>query len=204
MENNKLVVINNDYKKNIIIENNGNSTNNYLVVANDINKEINILIEEIICRDINSSTNVVVISNKNNKINLEINTKITQHNINKNINVLVYGFDNSYTNVKTHIFVPDDISNSFACQNIIGLLLSDKSKIQGHPNLSINSQNCNAEHSLKIGALDKEEIFYLQTKGFSLEQAKKIIISNYLNIIIDRLDKDQQNYCKQLLIKEGF
>lgn len=82
-------------------------------------------------------------------------------------------------------------------QTLIGVLLSDQAKILGEPNLKINSLNVNAKHSLRIGTLDKDEIFYLLTKGLPLEEAKQILINAIVTKLISNLSNEEQTWCFQ-------
>ena len=68
-------------------------------------------------------------------------------------------------------------------QEIKGFLLSDSAKINTIPSLVIDTNKINASHSVNIGRLNKDFIFYLESKGFDHKQAVNAIIENEISIL---------------------
>ena len=68
-------------------------------------------------------------------------------------------------------------------QEINGFLFADDASITAIPSLIIDNNQINASHSLNVSYLNKENIFYLQTRGFSYKQAVNILIENEISVL---------------------
>ncbi len=67
------------------------------------------------------------------------------------------------------------------------LLLSDRANADSKPNLEIFADDVKASHGATVGQLNDEQLFYLQTRGFSEADAKKILVHSYCKEIFDRI-----------------
>lgn len=56
------------------------------------------------------------------------------------------------------------------------------------PLLLCGEDNVSGEHAAGIGRINESTLFYLCARGLSLEEAKRLIITGYLNPIIDKID----------------
>ncbi len=56
------------------------------------------------------------------------------------------------------------------------LLLSDKARVRGQPELEIFADDVKCSHGNAIGSLDDEKLFYLRTRGFNEAAAQKLLI----------------------------
>lgn len=68
-------------------------------------------------------------------------------------------------------------------QEIKGFLLSKDAKIVAVPSLVIDTNKIKASHSVNIGYINKDSVFYLQTKGFDYKQAVNTIIESEISIL---------------------
>ena len=64
------------------------------------------------------------------------------------------------------------------------LLLSEKAEADAIPNLEINNNDVKCSHGSTIGQINKEQLFYLQTRGLTKKQAEKKIVEGYFSPII--------------------
>ncbi len=64
------------------------------------------------------------------------------------------------------------------------LLLSSKAEIDSKPELEVSADDVSAAHGSAIGALDEEQIFYLETRGINREQAIKILLRGYVDEVV--------------------
>lgn len=60
------------------------------------------------------------------------------------------------------------------------LLVSENAKAEATPNLEIETDEVHCSHAATVGKIDEEEIFYLQSRGIKLKQAKKMISEGFL------------------------
>ena len=61
------------------------------------------------------------------------------------------------------------------------LLLSDDAVVDCKPELEIFADDVKCSHGATSGDLDAEQLFYMQSRGIALEEAKKILIDAYLD-----------------------
>ncbi|MBI5357071.1 SufD family Fe-S cluster assembly protein [Candidatus Collierbacteria bacterium] len=62
------------------------------------------------------------------------------------------------------------------------LLVSENAKAEATPNLEIETDEVHCSHAATVGKIDEEEIFYLQSRGIKLKQAKEMIAGGFLSI----------------------
>jgi Fe-S cluster assembly protein SufD len=72
-------------------------------------------------------------------------------------------------------------TNAFLTENI--LLLSPTAVAHAIPNLEISTDAVKCSHAATISPIPEQQLFYLQTRGMSREQAQDIIISGFLSAV---------------------
>jgi Fe-S cluster assembly protein SufD len=75
-----------------------------------------------------------------------------------------------------------------AYQTVRNLLLSDDAEANSMPGLEILADNVKCSHGATSGQLGEDEVFYLLSRGISAEVAKHLLVSGFLNEVVDRLD----------------
>ena len=80
------------------------------------------------------------------------------------------------------------------------LLLSSDARAIAEPELEIEADEVRASHAATVSSLDKEELFYLMSRGVSRVQAEELITAGFLNHVINRVDdvKIRQQICLML------
>jgi len=58
------------------------------------------------------------------------------------------------------------------------------------PNLHIDENDVVVSHSCSVGSVNKDHLYYLQTRGFSKEQATKILIRGYFNPLLKNIENE--------------
>ena len=80
------------------------------------------------------------------------------------------------------------------------LLLSDEAEVDCKPELEIFADDVKCSHGATSGDLDKEQIFYMQTRGISLENARQILIDAYLNEAFSKVENETiRQWLKEVL-----
>jgi Fe-S cluster assembly protein SufD len=64
------------------------------------------------------------------------------------------------------------------------------SRGRASPILKIGDNDVNASHSASIGRLNEDHLFYLESRGISLEEAKRLITLGYLKPIEDSFEDE--------------
>src|SRR2546422_6553173 len=76
-----------------------------------------------------------------------------------------------------------------AYQKVRNLLLSDDSEANSMPGLEILADNVRCTHGATSGQIDADELFYLRTRGIPIPVAQRLIVTGFLNEVIQRLDQ---------------
>src|SRR6266481_393471 len=76
-----------------------------------------------------------------------------------------------------------------AYQKVRNLLLSDDSEANSMPGLEILADNVRCTHSTTSGQIDEDELFYLHSRGIPTKVAQRLIVTGFLNEVIQRLDQ---------------
>jgi Fe-S cluster assembly protein SufD len=91
-----------------------------------------------------------------------------------------------------------------AYQKVRNLLLSDDSEANSMPGLEILADNVRCTHGATSGQIDKDELFYLRTRGIPIPVAQRLIVSGFLNEVIQRLDHEAIANHLRRLIEDKF
>lgn len=175
-------------QKKVLISSNSNKRYSIIDINN---KESNINIEFVIKKNAKANIFISILgydSNKNYKI-------ICHHEDNTSISdVKVFGIAVKKCNINIELLAKID-KNTFennCFQSIKGILLDDNSKIVGKPMLDIDTNLIKACHSLSIGNINEDHLFYLVSKGLTRSQAIKEIIHSYFNVTMEHEKEEEK------------
>lgn len=74
-------------------------------------------------------------------------------------------------------------TDSHARLSYRGLLLSKQSRCIPTPRLEILTKRvASASHEAAVGTIDPQQLFYLQSRGLSSQEAKNLLVKGFLNI----------------------
>ena len=71
------------------------------------------------------------------------------------------------------------------------ILLSDKAKSVALPMLLCSEEDVEGNHSTSSGKIGEKELFYIMSRGFSLKEAQKLLITPKINKILENV-KDEE------------
>ena len=75
------------------------------------------------------------------------------------------------------------------------ILLSDKASANAKPELEIYADDVICAHGATVGELDDDQLFYLKSRGISLEKAREILINAFLeDIIVQSVEKNLHGF----------
>src|SRR5437588_6857869 len=75
-----------------------------------------------------------------------------------------------------------------AYQKVRNLLLSDDAEANSMPGLEILADNVRCSHGATSGQIGEDEMFYLLSRGIPESVATQLLVSGFLNEVVDRLD----------------
>src|SRR3989338_4733681 len=128
-----------------------------------------------------------------NKDKIEIASH-TQHNVpNTTANILIKGTADDESQIlfrgMIKIAKKAQQTNSYMANN--NLLLSKKARADSIPKLEIEADDVKASHGATIGQVDKDQVFYLKTRGFSEKDAEQILIRGFYEDIFNRVPVEE-------------
>ena len=92
--------------------------------------------------------------------------------------------DRSHSVFEGLIIVPQIAQKTDASQLSRNLLLSDYAKIDTKPQLEIIADDVKCMHGATISQLNENELFYMRSRGLTLEEASKLQLRSYYQEII--------------------
>ncbi len=115
---------------------------------------------------------------------------LTESNINLNANI---AGDNNVSHINFHGLTDDNgiiknIATSKVCENTknnevlenLRIVTLNDAENMIVPNLLVRSDSVNAIHNTTISSVDKDYLFYLNSKGINNEDATKLIVDGFL------------------------
>src|SRR5881394_3768110 len=91
-----------------------------------------------------------------------------------------------------------------AYQKVRNLLLSDDAEANSMPGLEILADNVRCTHGATSGQVNKDEMFYLRTRGIATKVAQRLIVTGFLDEVIQRLNHPVIGDHLHRLIEEKF
>lgn len=88
--------------------------------------------------------------------------------------------DKSHGVFNGKVIVRPGVSGVVARQSNPNLLLSAQAEIDSKPELQIDSDAVQCSHGASIGQLDREALFYLQSRGIALTDAREMLLGGFL------------------------
>src|SRR5881396_537542 len=91
-----------------------------------------------------------------------------------------------------------------AYQKVRNLLLSDDAEANSMPGLEILADNVRCTHGATSGQIDEDELFYLRSRGIPVPVAQRLVVTGFLNEVIQRLDQSAIADHLNRLVEEKF
>ncbi len=85
------------------------------------------------------------------------------------------------------IRIQKDSFRSDAYQANRNLVLSPKARALPNPQLEIENNDVRCTHGATVGQIDADHLFYLQTRGIPLEEARRLIVFGFFNQVLDQV-----------------
>ncbi|MDG1913815.1 MAG: Fe-S cluster assembly protein SufD [Crocinitomix sp.] len=102
------------------------------------------------------------------------------------------------------VIVQKDAQVINAYQNNGNILLSDNASINSKPELEIYADDVKCSHGSTTGQLDESALFYLQTRGISLANAKKLLVSAFIGEVIRSTENEAVTQLIERLLQTEY
>ena len=132
--------------------------------------------------------------------NILINHKSEHCNSSQNVRNILQNKSTSVFNGKVIVF--DGAQKTDSNQSNKNLLLSKEATAHSNPQLEIYADDVQCGHGSTTGALDKNSIFYFQSRGINKEDATQILVKAFAHAVIktfanDSIKNDAHAYIDQ-------
>jgi Fe-S cluster assembly protein SufD len=91
-----------------------------------------------------------------------------------------------------------------AYQKVRNLLLSDDAEANSMPGLEILADNVRCTHGATSGQIEEDQLFYLRSRGIPTKIAQRLLVTGFLDEVIQRLDHAAIADHLRRLIEEKF
>lgn len=165
------------------------------------------IVEEIYLEDSTAEAKVlnVCLGYDSAKINSLIHIFHTHEYTNSDLETYAIALDESVLTLDNNATIKNGCKKSVAHQKAKGLNLSPLSTIKAQPNLYIDEFDVEASHSASVGNINKDELFYLMSRGLKESDARKIVVLGFINPLVDKISdsySEEIQAIKQGLLKE--
>jgi Fe-S cluster assembly protein SufD len=86
------------------------------------------------------------------------------------------------------IHIRPKASKSNAYQANRNLALSPKARALPNPQLEIENNDVRCTHGATVGQIDADHLFYLQSRGISRDEARRLIVFGFFNQVLDKVE----------------
>src|SRR5207302_948902 len=91
-----------------------------------------------------------------------------------------------------------------AYQKVRNLLLSDDAEANSMPGLEILADNVRCSHGATSGQIEEDQLFYLRSRGIATKTAQRLLVTGFLDEVIQRLNHEAIGGHLHRLIEEKF
>jgi Fe-S cluster assembly protein SufD len=99
--------------------------------------------------------------------------------------------DNATCSVAARVEVSRHAQKTDAEQSLKGLLLARSAVINAKPELEIFADDVKCAHGATVGALDRNALFYLESRGVGPEEATALLTRSFVADAIDRVGEEK-------------
>lgn len=156
-----------------------------LINATDFTNELHLFL----CGK-NANTTVKGVYIADNMQNISLKTYQTHMAQDTSSEVIINGVaaENACVKYEGAIYVDQKAVQSRALQKNKNIILGQKASVDARPQMEILNNDVQCTHGCAVGVLDEDQLFYLQTRGYSLEKAKKMVIEGLFGDVMHDLE----------------
>lgn len=111
-------------------------------------------------------------------------------------------FDKSSLSYDGLIKIEKEGQGSNAYQRNENLLMNEGVRVDTKPELEILANSVRCTHGATVGKIDKDQLFYLKSRGLTTKYAQKLIIEGFFEGVIQKISDDKlQKKMRDKIIK---
>ena len=93
-------------------------------------------------------------------------------------------------------------NNSDSLVECDALIMDELSQSNTIPKMKVENSEVSVAHEAKVGKIGDDELFYIQSRGLSLEQAQQMIVTGFVNPIVQSLPMEYAIELQRLIMME--
>jgi len=101
------------------------------------------------------------------------------------IKAIVY--DDAYFDMEGMLVIETGAADTDAYLRIDVLLMSDEARARAVPSLEITEDSVKGGHGATVGQIDREQLFYLTSRGLPLAEAEALLVEGFVRELIERV-----------------
>ena len=117
----------------------------------------------------------------------DININLNQNYSNYDLIGVYFGREKQHQDITTCV---NHLAENTSSNQIIRGILSNLAESNSKPELEIFADDVSCAHGATIGELDKDQFFYLLSRGVTHSMARELLIKAYLNEVVDEIQND--------------
>jgi Fe-S cluster assembly protein SufD len=129
----------------------------------------------------------IIIGSANQKIKFHTEQIHTKGGSMSNLLIRSVLFDKSRLDYSGLIRIEKDAQKSDAYQKNQNIIMSSDAWAESKPFLEILANDVKCTHGATIGKIDKEKLYYLNTRGICVRQAELLILEGFLKEVLDKI-----------------
>lgn len=102
------------------------------------------------------------------------------------------------------VFVRPDAQKINAFQSNGNVLISESASVNSKPELEIYADDVKCSHGSTTGQLDEEAIFYLRARGVSEKAARQLMVSAFVDDVLEKIEDERVLSFVHRLLHERF
>lgn len=106
------------------------------------------------------------------------------------IKAIVY--DKAHFDMIGNLVIETGAHNTDAYLRIDVLLMDKEASARAVPSLEITEDSVKGGHGATVGQVDKEQLFYLRSRGLSETEAENMLVHGFVQELLDKIDDKQQ------------
>jgi Fe-S cluster assembly protein SufD len=140
------------------------------------------------------SLNGLALSNGNQHLDNHVITDHQVPNCTSTQNFKTVLQDNSSGVFNGRTIVRKDAQKTDSSQSNKNLLLSKNALMNSNPQLEIYADDVKCAHGSTTGALDKDALFYIRSRGFDILAAKTVLVRGFATELLESVKHDGMRY----------
>jgi Fe-S cluster assembly protein SufD len=96
-------------------------------------------------------------------------------------------YDDSRFDMEGKLIINKGAKDTDSYLRIDVLIMSEGAYARAVPGLEITENDVNSGHGATVGQVDKEQLFYLQSRGLTKSQAEQILVEGFVKDLLDRI-----------------